>query len=434
MENAQINTVYQTHLSNGIRLLVLPVEGSKSSVIYVGFAAGAFYEEGFGTGSNDGISHFLEHMIFKGTPNISSSEINEKFTRLGAETNAFTNYDRTVYYSKVPAKNLYAAIDIWSELFINFTLVPEEFNSEKKVIMQEIKMYEDQPNLYCGWKSRANLYKGTPLAHDIGGTQESVSGITESMMEQYHSRYYAPENTTIIISGNVQKSKISELIESRFNQQIARKIGKDTSWHDFPSSWKSNFEYFTHPSKQALSYIGVSWELPGVTTEHYYPVILLNKLIGNSKTSFLYKELVSKGICSTVSYAPDFFPPRSSGTITYSCPPDQVAKIYTTIYKEIFENLQALSITPDLVQKLKDEIKGRMIMAIDDPLISVSNLHHRFINQNEIIPHEEALKRITYVTVEEIKNALTTSFNDITFSVYAMGAIPEDWAPVLHLS
>ena len=433
MKYNQIDSVYQTYLENGTQVLVLPIQGSKSSVIVCGYAAGAFYEKGFGPGSNDGISHFLEHMIFKGTPKISSGEINEKFTRLGADTNAFTNYDRTFYYSKVPAKNLRAATEIWSELFNNFTLVSEEFNSERKVILQEIKMYEDMPNMYCGWKSRANLYKGTVLAHDIGGSQESVGGITEAMMKAYHTQYYSPENTTVLITGDINWPEINKLIESNFDVQPRVENKRDDSWKNFPTTQKPNSEYEINPGKQALSYIGMSWEIPGVLSEHYYPLLLLNTLIGNSKTSLLYKELVSKGICSTVAYGPELFPPRSSGTITFSCPPEQVATIYETIHKKIFQKIQNLTFTPDMVQKLKEEIRGGMIIASDDPLVAVISLFDKYIKHNEVVTMEESLKRFEKVTVGEMNEARDSSFSETTFSVYAMGTIPKDWTPDLHL-
>nr|MDO8119582.1 insulinase family protein [Candidatus Sigynarchaeota archaeon] len=118
-------------LDNEMPIIIVPVPGARTATIAVGYKAGGFYETGFGAGSNDGISHFLEHMFFKGTPTMNTKEINEAFTRLGAMLNAFTSHEMTTYYAKVPVRNLEKAINLWGEMLSHVELDPTEFELER---------------------------------------------------------------------------------------------------------------------------------------------------------------------------------------------------------------------------------------------------------------------------------------------------------------
>ncbi|MHA1302674.1 MAG: M16 family metallopeptidase, partial [Candidatus Heimdallarchaeaceae archaeon] len=251
------DSVIISKLINNAPIQIIPINNSKSSVIAVGFKAGAFYEEGFGAGSNDGISHFLEHMFFKSTKNMTTQEIKDSFTKIGAELNAFTSSYLTTYYAKVPSRNITRAIELWGDMINNFTIDEDEFEREKKVVLQEVKIFRAHLQYYALKKALSNLYKGTQLAHDVIGTEESLSGITPEMMNNYRKINYAPENSIILITGNVNFEEVYKDVDECFssknlNFQSDKRINP---WKDITSSWKGNHTFIKERRDSPLAYI-----------------------------------------------------------------------------------------------------------------------------------------------------------------------------------
>ncbi|MFX0125311.1 MAG: M16 family metallopeptidase, partial [Candidatus Hodarchaeota archaeon] len=188
-------------LDNNLKLQLVSIPGGKTALFAVGFHAGSMYEEGFGPGSNDGISHFLEHMFPSRVPTRTSKQVLEAFTNLGADLNAGTSYDHTIYYAKVPARNLRKAAEIWKEVLVNDVINPEEFRSEKQVILQEIQWYADMPEFDTLHRVRQKHFAGTVLEHNILGSLESVEAITLDMMTDYITQLYSLDNAIVTLVG-----------------------------------------------------------------------------------------------------------------------------------------------------------------------------------------------------------------------------------------
>ncbi|MHA1398852.1 MAG: M16 family metallopeptidase [Candidatus Heimdallarchaeaceae archaeon] len=426
------DSVIISKLINNAPIQIIPINNSKSSVIAVGFKAGAFYEEGFGAGSNDGISHFLEHMFFKSTKNMTTQEIKDSFTKIGAELNAFTSSYLTTYYAKVPSRNITRAIELWGDMINNFTIDEDEFEREKKVVLQEVKIFRAHLQYYALKKALSNLYKGTQLAHDVIGTEESLSGITPEMMNNYRKINYAPENSIILITGNVNFEEVYKDVDECFssknlNFQSDKRINP---WKDITSSWKGNHTFIKERRDSPLAYIALNWEVRNKSKKDEFLFSLVNVLIDyKSKNSIVHKEIISKGICSTLRFGTLVYPPISTAQIMYSTHPAKIEEIYNAIVNKIIRKVMNLEITDELLNRLKQEYIGKRTMYIEELTNLAFNQIFNVVNHGIGISPEEFERKIHEVTKEEIKETIQRMFDNWECAVFATGNIPQDWEP-----
>src|SRR3989339_225179 len=223
----------KTTLKNGLRLITANIEGTEAITALVLFKVGSRYE----TKSENGISHFIEHMMFKGTkkrPNTLA--LSKDLDRVGAEYNAFTSRDYTGYYVKVDAEKLELALDVLSDMLLNSKFEEGELEKEKGVISEEIRMYEDNPMMFIDDLFEENLFGSDhPLGRSIAGTVKGINGFSRKKMIDYREKYYTPNNTVLVLTGNLKNKKINELTEKYFGEN-----GKKA---------KPVFEKFVYPEK-----------------------------------------------------------------------------------------------------------------------------------------------------------------------------------------
>src|SRR3989338_6070202 len=202
-----------TKLSNGLTLYIVPMPSTETATVLVLVRAGSKYE----TKRMNGLSHFLEHMFFKGTTNRPTPlAVAETLDRVGGEYNAFTDKERTGYYAKVDAKHLELAIDWVSDMLLNPLLKEEEIEKEKGVIAQEIGMYYDTPTSYIGDVFEQLLYGNQPAGWDIAGTKEIIAKFKRPDFLNYLSERYVANETFVIVAGNVKAQRAERLIQKYF--------------------------------------------------------------------------------------------------------------------------------------------------------------------------------------------------------------------------
>ncbi|MFX0016528.1 MAG: M16 family metallopeptidase [Promethearchaeota archaeon] len=419
-------------MDNNLKIQLISIPGGKTTLFAVGFHAGSMYESGFGPGSNDGISHFLEHMFFKGTPNRTSKQINEAFTRLGADLNAYTTYDHTLYYAKIPTRNLHQAAEIWKDLLVNKVINREEFESEKQVILQEIQLYADMPEFDTNYEARKKHFKGTPLEHNILGTHDSVGSITYEMMIDYVSRYYSLDNAIVTLVGGFDLEVEKQYLISLFNDPILqpkinpiyppqinyishRNTLNDISFH------KKDFS-------KPLSYVTLTWTAPGVQSTNFIPLLLLNTYIGNSRTSLLYREITSKGIASVCRYSFEALNDVSISSIFFITPPNEIENVFQKVI-DLLAHLHDLEITSEITSVLKEETWGAYLSEIEDPTNYGIDLSQKFVKFRHPLFLREFQEEIMKITPEDIQDAKKNLLEDLKMTVYASGTIQDDWEP-----
>ncbi len=201
-------------LSNGLRLITVPLKNTKVATVLVLVKTGSKYEEK----SVSGISHFLEHMFFKGTKRRKTQiKVAEDMDKLGGVYNAFTGEDYTGYYAKVNSSHLSAAVDWVSDIYLNSLLPEKEIEKERGVIKEEINMYRDNPMMHCQTIFQELLYGDQPAGWDIAGTKKSVSRITREKLLSYMKSQYIAENTVVVVAGDVKKKDVEKEVGDIFS-------------------------------------------------------------------------------------------------------------------------------------------------------------------------------------------------------------------------
>ncbi|UCE12652.1 MAG: insulinase family protein [Candidatus Heimdallarchaeota archaeon] len=416
-------------LDNNLKLQLVNVPGGKSALFAVAFHAGSMYEEEFGTGSNDGISHFLEHMFFKGTPTRTSKQVNEEFTRLGADLNAYTSYDHTVYYAKVPTRNLHKAVELWHDLLINRTIDPTEFEAERQVVLQEIQWYEDMPETDTNFNVRKHHFVNTPLEHTILGTQDSISTISIEMMSDYITRFYTLDNAVVTLTGGFDLVLEKQFFTSFFSDPISQPSKKPI----YPPGvkldpQKSGISYHYSTRQKPLTYASLCWTSPGTSSSDFFPLLLLNTYIGNSRTSLLYRKITSKGIASVCRYGFEPLYDVSASSIFFVSPPNKTKGVFQKIIELLLE-VKDLEINPQIVSELKEEVWGTYITEIENPTNYGVDLIQKFIKFRHQLLTEEFKERIDQITANDMQEAKDRLLENFYITVYATGTIPQDWTP-----
>jgi len=419
----------QVTLDNNLKLQLVSIPGGKTALFAVGFHAGSIYENGFGPGSNDGISHLIEHMFFKGTPTRSSKQVNEDFTRLGADLNAYTTYDHTVYYTKVPTRNLHKAAEIWKELLTDKYIDPKEFAAEKQVVLQEIHWYKDMPEMDTQDRCRKTHFTGTPLEHNITGTEDSVSGITSDMMTDYLSQFYSLDNAVVSLVGGFDSKKETEFLSSKFNDHIEHpKVNPIYPPKVDFSSQKSQISYHALEKPTPLTYVSLCWVSSGTSSTDFFPLLLLNTFIGNSRTSLLYQEITSKGLAGVCRYGFEPLFDLSASTIFFATPPKKTEEVFNRIIELLIE-IYELKITPQITNVLKEELWGSHISEIEDPTHYGIDLLQKYVKFRQWFPTKKFKDNIFQVSPNDIQVAKDRFLEKLNVTVYATGAIPENWDP-----
>ncbi|MFA7461408.1 MAG: pitrilysin family protein [Trueperaceae bacterium] len=237
-----------------------------------------------------GVSHFLEHMMFKGNERLSADDINRTFDELGADYNAYTSEERTVYYGAVPADRAGALLDLLSEL-MRPSLRQEDFDMEKKVILEEIAMYQDRPAQRLFELANERFWNGHPLGNSVLGSKESVGGLQQSAMRAYFEQRYAPGNVCLVLAGNYQ-----------WNELLERAEAATAGWRDYEVSREKNAPLhkagYDSVADATLNRRHTALFAPGLAVEdpQRFAASILANAIGDGSGSRLYWELVDKGL------------------------------------------------------------------------------------------------------------------------------------------
>jgi predicted Zn-dependent peptidase len=366
----------------------------------------------------------------KGNPEgRTTQQINEEFTRLGAELNAYTSYDHTIFYAKVPSRHLRTAAEMWKELLIKKTVNEIEFNAEKKVVLQEIQLYADIPEVDVNYSVRKKHFVNTPLEHNILGTLESVSNITPDMMSEYINKLYSLDNAVVtLVGGGFNFDAEKEYLTYLFNESIPHPQPHPIypPKVTLPSA-KSQIKYYHSGVAKPLSYVALCWDSPGISSIDFFPLLLLNTYIGNSRTSLLYKEVISKGIASACRYGFEAFYDVSAASIVYVTTPNKTDEVFKKIMSLLIE-LNDLKITDSIVNSLFEEIWGSYLVEIEDPTNYGIDLLSKYLKFRQPLLLDDFYEKIQ-VSSTEVQQAKEKLFETLNLTVFSSGTVPSEWVP-----
>ncbi len=394
---------------NGVRVMLEEIPTVRSVAVGIWIKAGSINE----SPANNGISHFLEHMFFKGTETKSAKEIAEAFDSIGGQVNAFTSKEYTCYYAKVLDNHASYALNVLSDMFFNSVFDKEELEKEKNVVYEEIKMYEDTPDDIVHDLLSKAAYGSNPLAYPILGTENTLASFTSDTLKQYVHDMYTPDRVVISIAGNVDESFVKE-VETLFGS-FERGPKQDRiidipTFHNETLSRKKE----TEQAHLCLGYKGLPAGDPSA-----YSLIVMNNILGGSMSSRLFQEVrEQRGLAYSIySYHSGY---QDSGLVTIygGTGAGQMETLFDTIQSTI-EAFKSGGITAKELNNSKEQLKGNLMLSLEstNSRMSRNGKNELMIGKHRTL--DEMVELIDAVTEESVSKITHQVFTD----EYAMAYI-----------
>ena len=357
------------------------------------------------TGSRDesdeiaGVSHFLEHMVFKGTPRRSAADVNRQLDEMGGVSNAFTTEEATVFYISVLPELQTQAVDLLADI-LRPSLREDDFNTEKNVILEEIKMYEDQPPFGIDEKCRELFFQGHPLSRSVLGTRETVGALTVEQMRAYFGRRYVPGNITVAASGAIDFGKFVEDVKNCCGAWEARPVSRET----FRPVGRAGKEIFVRPSA-TQEYLFLLSDAPSGRDDERYAAAILANIVGDDVGSRLFWNLVDNGKADYASLGfCDFF--DGGYFCTSLCAAPENAAENTRIAEEICSRATDEGVTAEELDRAKNKILARLVMASERSRGRLFSIGSEWTVNRAYSPISADLKIVREMTLEQVNDLL----------------------------
>jgi predicted Zn-dependent peptidase len=401
--------------NNGLRLVTVPMKNTQAVTVLVLVGTGSKYE----TKEVNGISHFLEHMFFKGTKKrLNTLAIAETLDRVGGEYNAFTDKEITGYWAKVDSKHLDLALDWVSDIFLNSKLDPQEIERERGVIIEELNMYLDTPIQYIGDLWEKLLYGNQPAGWSVLGDKKTIAKIKREHFIDYLNSHYSARNTLIVVAGNIEKiQNLKSEIQNYFKDI---KLGKEKSKTKIMERQKNPGLLLQYKkTDQTHLYLGV--RAYDIFDEHKYALGLLSVILGGSMSSRLWISIREReGLAYYVrtligAYTDSGYLATRAGIDNRRV--ERAIKIILDEYKRITQ--EKISIME--LKKAKDYIKGRTILSMEESDEQASFYAIQELLENKILTLEEKFAKIEAVTVNDIQRVAKDIFRPEKLNLALIG-------------
>ncbi len=357
------------------------------------------------TGSRDetkdvaGVTHFLEHMVFKGTPRRSALDVNRDFDRIGAHYNAFTIEENTVFYAAILPEYLPQAVDILADI-LRPSLRGEDFDVEKNVIIEEIGMYEDQPMWSAYDAAKRAFFADHPLGNTILGTPDSIRALTRDQMHAYFERRYIAPNITVVAAGKFDWPALVALVEEHCGSWKSGPVGRQEV-REAPGS--GAFQVVTK-EKVAQEHVFLISPGPAADSPLRHAADVLAIAVGDDSGSRLYWALVDPGLADSADTSFHDYEGTGSFYTSFSCEPGQVAE-NLAIVQQVLSEVQRDGITEEELQQAKSKIGSRVVRGSERPMgrMQAIGMAWTYLHQYRTVDDElKAFDAVTLATIREL--------------------------------
>lgn len=406
-------------LPNGLTHINIPIKDKKSATVLVLVGTGSRHEDL----KNNGISHFIEHMLFKGTQKRPSAiNISEEIDALGADYNAFTSKEYTGYYIKAASSSIRNSIEILADMINNSKFDPDECEKEKGVIIEEINMYLDTPMRQIGSIFEDLIYLPHPLGYDTAGTKETVQSFSREDFIQYKSNWYQPSRMVIVTAGGIP-SDIQTIIKQHFN--AAQSDSSHANLDHFKNIQESPLIRIHHKkSDQAHFCIGLR-SFP-IGDPRRYVMSVFNTIMGGNMSSRLFVDLREKrGLCYYVSSDNDAYLDTGEWIIQAGVDTLRTEESLEATLAELVR-VKNYGITESEVQKAKQYLNGRLALGLEESK-GVANLYGiNMLLENKVRSPQEIEQGIAAVTAESINQMAQTLIQKDQLAYAIIGPFADD--------
>ncbi len=397
-ESTANGTVFYTHrLNNGLQIVGQPMPDFESVAV-------SYYVH---TGSRDekdpsiaGVSHFLEHMVFKGTKSLDWQEITLAFNKIGAELNAFTSHESTVYYARVLGEYLDRAVELLSDMMYP-RLAESDFETEKEVIVNEIARSEDQPYNITYRRMMQTYFGDHPLGHDVLGSRESIRSMHVEQMREYWRRRYAANNLILSVAGNFDWNHIIDLAEQHANNWRTGDSGRDVSHYE-PAHAINNV-MVDKKLKQEIMIIAMP--TVDVKDPDYYADVLGGSILGDTDGSRLYWNIHQRGLAESASAGVWSMEGTGIMLMEANSTPEEAPRVLKLLRSEL-DSLLNEGIFEDELRRAKDKWISGIVLSSESTFARMRSLANDWVTEGRLVSVEEEIERVEKVTKEDVMRAL----------------------------
>ncbi len=393
---AVVSTVRRSVLPNGLRIVTEAMPGVRSASIGVWVGTGSRDE----TPRLSGASHFLEHLLFKGTSARSALEISASMDAVGGEFNAFTAREYTCFHARVLDDDLPLAVDVLGDMLTHSLLRPHDVEAEREVILDEIAMHDDDPEDVVANLFSAAAWGSSPLGRPVGGTAPSVTALTRAQIERFYRRHYTAENMVVAVAGNVDHRAVLRLVKKAFDFSSAP--GTPTSPRPATPFKRAVGRTLTvqRPFEQANVILG--FNAIGREDERRYALGVLSTILGGGSSSRLFQEVrEERGLAYSVYSYPIHTADSGALCVGLSCLPPKLDEVLTVVRGSL-ASLSTGGVTEEELARGKGQLRGGLVLGLEDSASRMSRIAKADLLYGDLPGIDDTLSRIDGVTADEV--------------------------------
>lgn len=409
--------MYQRYeLSNGMRVVAYPMQGMRSLSLGLWINAGSAYE----AQASSGVSHFVEHMLFKGTESRTAKDLADIVDGIGGQINAFTSKECTSYYIKVLDTHLDIAVDLLGDMLQHSVHDSAEIEKEKNVILDEIALYEDSPEDVVYDLLAEVIYGGHPLGYPILGTESTVRNLSRDTIFALLNERYTAENIVIAVAGSYQEDELLARLETQFGG--VKRSGspvKDPAIPAFKTAWAVR-EKDIEQVHLCIGFEGVKY-----SDDDLYPLMVLNNILGGGTSSRLFQSIrEDKGLAYSVYSHPSLYKDNGLMTLYASFVPENLEPVMASLCQEL-KSIRAHAITEEEILRGKEQLKGNYILGLESTGSFMSMMGKSELMAGMIETIDEVIEKIDRVQAQDVFRMADQVFTPERYAVALTGRVTD---------
>jgi predicted Zn-dependent peptidase len=390
----------ETVLDNGVTVLTESMDTLRSVALGIWFSVGSRDE----TPAEAGMSHFMEHMMFKGTPSRTPAQISEAFDELGAELNAFTSKEYTCYYSRLVDEHVPTALEVLSDMVTNASLEEDACEREREVVIEEIARMEDSPDDRVHEMFAGTLWPNHPIGLPILGSRETVGSFDNAASVEYRRQHYTTGNCCVAAAGNIEHEEHVALVE----QYLALPEGPRAERTHADDTDTTRLAVFTKETEQSHICYGTS-----CMNAHHpdrFVLAIIDSVLGGGMSSRLFQEIREKrGLAYAVYSFHSLFQDTGQFAVYAGTRPDNTAEVIDLVREEC-ERVAGSGLEDHEIERAQESIKGHLVLGLESTRNRMTRLGKNQVTGGEILSVDEVVERIEAVTADDVKRVAADVF------------------------
>lgn len=403
-------------LTNGVRVAMEKLPEMRSVTLGIWVKAGSVCENA----ETNGISHFIEHMLFKGTEKRSYLDIASEIDNVGGQLNAFTGKECTCYYAKVIDEQQITAVDVLTDMLCNSVFENKELEKERGVVIEEINMSNDTPDDIAGEKISEQFFRGTELSKTILGPAENIRRFTEQDIRSYMDRFYTAENTVVAAVGNIDEDALIDALEEKL---VGLSRHREPEKMTVPQGWAPQPSFLYIPKDTEQTHLCIALKGYSYLDPRKYTLSLISNLLGGSMSSRLFQTIREElGMAYSVYSYSSMYTGAGSLMVYAGTSPENAARVT----EEILHILGNFKMTAEELKHNKAQLKGNFILSQESMSAKMNGIGKNILLRGHFLTESDILKALDAVTLEDVNAAIEELFDMNCLSGVCVGQLKDE--------